>query len=38
VILDQLRETWGASINFDKLFAAVSQLAQQSSVPGWGRE
>lgn len=38
VILDQLRETWGASINFDKLFAAVSQLAQQISTPGWGKE
>jgi hypothetical protein len=38
VILDQLRETWGASINFDKLFAAVSQLAQQNNAPGWDKE
>jgi hypothetical protein len=33
VIRDQLRETWGTSINFDKLFEAVRRLAEASSVP-----
>jgi hypothetical protein len=37
VILDQLRETWGASINFEKLLESINRLSQQSSVSGWGR-
>lgn len=38
VILDQLRETWGASISFDKLLEAVGLLARQSKMAGWGKE
>jgi hypothetical protein len=38
VILDQLRETWGASINFDKLLEAVHRLAEQSKKDGWGKQ
>jgi hypothetical protein len=38
VVLDQLRETWGASISFDKLLEAVRLLARQSKIAGWGKE
>ena len=38
VVLGQLQETWGASINFDKLLEATNRLAAQSLVQGWGTE
>lgn len=37
VIFDQLRETWGASINFERLFKAVRELSSQSNIPVWGK-
>jgi len=38
VVLDQLRENWGGSVDFEKLLDAISRLAQQSRIADWGKE
>jgi hypothetical protein len=37
ILLDQLRSSWGASIDYDRLLEAVAALDAQSCTPNWGR-
>ncbi|MCI0724732.1 MAG: putative DNA binding domain-containing protein [Acidobacteria bacterium] len=36
-LLYQLRQTWGAQINYDKLAEAVAALASNARDPNWGK-
>jgi hypothetical protein len=37
VLFDQLRSSWGASIDYDRLLEAVAALDAQSRTANWGR-
>jgi hypothetical protein len=37
VLFDQLRSSWGAGIDYERLLEAVTALDSQSRTPNWGR-
>jgi hypothetical protein len=37
ILFDQLRSSWGASIDYERLMEAVTALESQSRTPNWGR-